>query len=49
MDGFFFTFIDECCVVIEKNTDKKQNDPYKIIKRYLSLICVGVATIDVYP
>ena len=23
MAGFFFTFIEECCVVIEKNIDKK--------------------------
>ena len=26
-----------------------ENDPYKIIVRYLSLIRVGVVTTDVYP
>ena len=26
-----------------------ENEHYKIIKRYLSLLCLGVATIDDYP
>ena len=26
-----------------------ENEPYKIIKWYLSLLCLGVATIDDYP